>query len=309
MENNQLTKNKKLIKLRQKSAQIINNRYGFDIYDKKNAQRFNRQFLGLNKSNNQNGIFVGEEIYNMGLPMHKPGEVPDFSNPYGKNFFSKNQRLKLNPRKQPLEYFQKFFGGFGIEFPAEEIMNSTYISKRINIKNSINKIKYVSAPKIFKKLKLNKNKINNNKIKVHRHEIDKNIFDANNISNNDKIFRKNYSFNFPSNLEKKAFDYLFSSAKGYRVLSSKQEQIPIKKDIFNLLKKFEMNEKYMKKKADTFEPPFCCICLQNINLKQKCILLPCRHLFHFQCLKLWLKNNFVCYMCGFNLNDYLKHKK
>ena len=87
MENNQLTKNKKLIKLRQKSAQIINNRYGFDIYDKKNAQRFNRQFLGLNKSNNQNGIFVGEEIYNMGLPMHKPGEVPDFSNPYGKNFF------------------------------------------------------------------------------------------------------------------------------------------------------------------------------------------------------------------------------
>ena len=71
-----------------------NNQYGFDIYDKKNAQEFNRQFLGLNKANNQNGIFAGEGIFNMDLPMHKPGEVPDFSNPYGNNFFS-NNNIKL----------------------------------------------------------------------------------------------------------------------------------------------------------------------------------------------------------------------
>ena len=333
MKNNKLSKNKIEIKLRQNSTQNkkvninyhlnnnsnknkinkskINYQYGFDIYDKKNAQEFNRQFLGLNKANNQNGIFAGEGIFNMDLPMHKPGEVPDFSNPYGNNFFSNNKNIKLNPRKQPLEYLQNFFGGFGIEFPVKELMNPPQMSKGINKKNNINinKIKNVSEPKILKKPNINKNKIINNKIKVQRHEFDKNIFDANYISNNDEIFSENYCSNFRSNLEKEAFDYLLSLIKGNRVLPSQEKQIPIKKDIFNLLKKFEMNEKYMKKKADTFEPPFCCICLQNINLKQKCILLPCRHLFHFQCLKLWLKNNFVCYMCGFNLNDYLKHKK
>ena len=63
----------------QSNASKMNNKYGFDIYDKKNAQEFNRQFLGLNNANNSNGIYVGEGIFNMDLPMHKPGEVPDFS--------------------------------------------------------------------------------------------------------------------------------------------------------------------------------------------------------------------------------------
>ena len=119
MKNNKLSKNKNEIKLRQNSTQNkkvnmnhqlnkdssnknkinkskINNQYGFDIYDKKNAQEFNRQFLGLNKVNNQNGMFAREGIFNMDLPMHKPGEVPDFSNPYGNNFFSNNNNIKLN---------------------------------------------------------------------------------------------------------------------------------------------------------------------------------------------------------------------
>ena len=289
-----------------------NNQYGFDIYDKKNAQEFNRQFLGLNKVNNQNGIFAGEGIFNMDLPMHKPGEVPDFSNPYGNNFFS-NNNIKLNPRTQPLEYLQNFFGGFGIEFPVKEIMNQPQINKGLNKKNNTNKTKTVSAPKILTKKNINNirtNNINNNnnKIKVHRHEFDKNIFDVNYISNNDEIFIENYCSNFRSNLEKEAFDYLLSLIKGNRVLPSQQKQVPIKNDIFNLLNKFDMNEKYMKKNLDTFEPPFCCICLQNINIKQKCILLPCGHLFHFQCVKLWLNKNCVCPMCRFDLNEHFFNK-
>ena len=286
----------------------INNQYGFDIYDKKNAQEFNRQFLGLNKVNNQNGIFAGEGIFNMDLPMHKPGEVPDFSNPYGNNFFFNNKNIKLNPRTHPLEYLQNFFGGFGIEFPVKEIMNQPQINKGLNKKNNINKNKTVSAPKLSKKQNINNNNINNNKIKVHKHEFDKNIFDTNYISNNEEIFRENYCSNFRSNLEKEAFDYLLSLIKGNRVLPSQQRQIPIKNDIFNLLNKIDMNEKYMKKNVDSFEPPFCCICIQNINIKQKCILLPCGHLFHFLCVKFWLNKNCVCPMCRFDLNDYFNNK-
>ena len=290
----------------------INNKYGFDIYDKKNAREFNKQFLGLNNANNSNGIYVGEGIFNMDLPMHKPGEIPDFSNPYGNNFFNKKEKgIKLNPRTQPLEYLQNFFGGFGIEFPVKDLMNPPHSNNnnQINKKENLNKInKNISSQQ-----KLKKNVINNKnknqtktKIKVHRHEFDKNIFNQNYITNNEESFRENYCSNFRSNLEKEVFDYLMSLINGNRVLSSQQKQIPIKTEIFNKLNKIEMSEKYMKKNGDIFEPPFCCICLANIDLKQKGILLPCGHLFHFKCAKIWLEKNSVCPMCRLDLNEYFK---
>ena len=314
-KNNKLNINPKLNKDTNKIKKSNNNNYGFDIYDKKNAQEFNRQFLGLGNANNSNGIFAGEGIFNMDLPMHKPGEVPDFSNPYGNNFFSKNKdkNIKLNPRTQPLEYLQNFFGGFGIEFPVKELMNPPQINKNINKNNNnkMNKNKTISAPKILKKSNIDKNGINkkNNKIKVQQHEFDKNIFDTNYISNNEDIFNENYCSNFRSNLEKEAFDYLLSLIKGNRVLPWQQKQIPIKTDIFNLLNQFDMTEKYMKKNLNSFEAPFCSICLQNINIKQRCILLPCGHLYHFKCLKIRLGKNCVCPMCRFDLNDYFNHKR
>ena len=288
----------------------INNKYGFDIYDPKNAQEFNRQFLGLNNANNTNGIYVGEGIFNMDLPMHKPGEVPDFSNPYGNNFFNKKENgNKLNPRTQPLEYLQNFFGGFGIEFPVKDIMNQPQANKTNNNQKKNNKNitkvnKNVSAPKSLKKKVINKNNKINNKIKVQTHEFDRNIFNNNYITNNEEIFNENYCSNFRSNLEKEVFDYLMSLINGNRVLSSQQKQIPIKNEVFKKLNQIDMSEKYMKKNGDNFEAPFCCICLANINLKEKSILLPCGHLFHFKCAKIWLEKNSVCPMCRLDLNEY-----
>ena len=293
----------------QSNASKMNNKYGFDIYDKKNAQEFNRQFLGLNNANNSNGIYVGEGIFNMDLPMHKPGEVPDFSNPYGNNFFNQKQNgIKLNPRTQPLEYLQNFFGGFGIEFPVKELMNLPHSNNnQQNKKEKTNLIKKnIPSKTKFKKNEINNINKTNSKIKVHRHEFDKNIFNQNYITNNEDNFRDNYCSNFRSNLEKEVFDYLMSLINGNRVLSSQQKQIPIKNEIFNKLNKIEMSEKYMKKNGNIFEPPFCCICLANIDLKQKGILLPCGHLFHFKCAKIWLDKNCVCPMCRLDLNDYFR---
>jgi len=247
------------------------NKEGFDIYDPKNAVEFNRQFLGLsgNGGGEGNGIFVGEGIFNMNLPMHRPGEVPDFSNPYGNNFFGKNKGTgrPLNPRTQPLEYLQQFFGGFGIEFP---------IPKKPNI----------------------------NKINVIKHNYNRNILNNNHIIDNVDLFDNNFCSNFRSNLEKEAFDYLLNLLKGNRILTSQQKQTPIKNDILQKLNKFEMNENYMKKNDNKLEAPFCCICLNDIILKQKCILLPCGHLLHSKCLELWLKKNSVCPMCRLDLNNY-----
>ena len=101
----------------------------------------------------------GEGIFNMNLPMHKPGEVPDFSNPYGNNFFANNKGSgrPLNPRTQPLEYLQQFFGGFGIEFPVKEIMesppihNNNYRNKNASApKKIVKKIKFTTIIKIMK---------------------------------------------------------------------------------------------------------------------------------------------------------------
>ena len=305
-----------------------NNNFGYDIYDPKNAVEFNRQFLGLNGNGmGGDGMFVGEGIFNMNLPMHKPGEVPDFSNPYGDNFYGKNKGngRPLNPRTQPLEYLQQFFGGFGIEFPVKEIMNSP--PTKHNINNNYRKNKNASAPKkliknnninIKNKNLANKNQSNinsintntnkNKKIKVNKDEFDKNIFNSNNITSNEELFADNYCSNFRSNLEKEVFDYLLSLIKGNRVLPSEQKQTPIKIDILKKLNRFDMNEKYMKNNNNSLEAPFCCICLADIVLKQKCVLLPCGHLLHSKCIDLWLKKNSICPMCRFDLNDYYCNK-
>ena len=304
------------------------NNIGFDIYDPKNAVEFNRQFLGLNGNGmGEDGMFVGEGIFNMNLPMHKPGEIPDFSNPYGNNFFGNNKGSggPLNPRTQPLEYLQKFFGGFGIEFPVKEIMNSPPTKHNIN-NNNYRKNKNASAPKkliknsnnnninikskniVNKNQSKNNNSNNNKKVNVHRHEFDRNIFNSNNITNDEELFADNYCSNFRSNLEKEVFDYLLSLIKGNRVLPSEQKQTPIKGDILKKLNRFDMNEKYMKNNNNSLEAPFCCICLADIILKQQCVLLPCGHLLHSKCIELWLKKNSICPMCRFDLNDYFSYK-
>ena len=165
---NKVNSNKKIITKKNTNKSGLNsknqnNKYGFDIYDPKNAVEFNRQFLGLGGNGmGGDGMFVGEGIFNMDLPMHKPGEVPDFSNPYGNNFYGKNKGTgrPLNPRTQPLEYLQQFFGGFGIEFPVKEIMKSPP-NKHNN--NNYRNNKNISAPK--KLIKNNNINVKNKNIK------------------------------------------------------------------------------------------------------------------------------------------------
>ena len=340
--NNKINANKKLLNNKNNiNRNNQNKKEGFDIYDPKNAVEFNRQFLGLGGNGmGGDGMFVGEGIFNMNLPMHRPGEVPDFSNPYGNNLYGnkKGSGRPLNPRTQPLEYLQQFFGGFGIEFPVKEIMQSPPPRQNIGHNNNINNkyknnSKNISAPKKLiknnninmknrnieqknksKNTNNNTNNINtinqniNNNINVNRHEFDRNIMNNNNITDNENLFRDNYCSNFRSNLEKEVFDYLLSLINGNRVLASQQKQTPIRNDILKKLNRFDMNEQYMKKNENSLEAPFCCICLADIALKQKCVLLPCGHLLHSKCIELWLKKNSICPMCRFDLNDYYYNK-
>ena len=78
----------------------------------------------------------------------------------------------------------------------------------------------------------------------------------------------------------------------------------VQEDILSKLKKFKLTKKYCKKdKKGKLELPSCCICLNDIELKEETVLLPCGHMFHWNCCLSWLKQNNTCPMCRFVLKD------
>ena len=346
-------KSQSTIKTKTPGAQtILSNQYGIDGTLPENAVEFNRRFLGLSGNGmGGDGMFVGEGIFNMDLPMHKSGEVPDFSNPYGQNMFARG-RGQVNPRSNPVQFLQNFFGGFGIEFPVKEIMQQPIRGRGVDIrrgnigqrnsqrnnnannngsnignkKNNSNKSNNANnninnINKNNKSISNNiNNNINNNRGQIRLENIRRHNFDSNEIfdpsflelgGRNDDIFRDNYASNFRSNLEKEVFEYLLGIIRGNRGIASDGYKPPIKQEILKKLNKFDMNEKYMKKNIENgnLEAPFCCICLAEIKLKQKAVLLPCGHLLHWKCAELWLKKNNTCPMCRFELNEYFANKK
>ena len=52
-----------------------------------------------------------------------------------------------------------------------------------------------------------------------------------------------------------------------------------------------VNKKDLKEKDGKLELPSCCICLDEIALGEKTVLLPCGHMFHSDCIITWLKKN------------------
>ena len=78
---------------------------------------------------------------------------------------------------------------------------------------------------------------------------------------------------------------------------------PTSNSILKKLKKFSMDDKYCKKDSNgKLEFPNCCICITDIQKKEKTVLLPCGHMFHWKCCLKWLKNNNICPVCRFKLS-------
>lgn len=46
----------------------------------------------------------------------------------------------------------------------------------------------------------------------------------------------------------------------------------------------------------------CSICLEEYKKKDNVNLLKCNHIFHNNCLKMWLYNNNTCPLCRYNLS-------
>ena len=146
------------------------------------------------------------------------------------------------------------------------------------------------------------------RIYVQSQNVSQNIFDPIFLafgSMFDNNFRNNFSSNFRSNFRGGNF-----LNEIIRILERNQEEAarkahpPTSENALKKLKRFPLSEKYCKKdKKGKIELPSCCICLSDIQMKEETVLLPCGHMFHWNCCLSWLKGNNTCPMCRFVIKD------
>ena len=188
----------------------------------------------------------------------------------------------LNPQQNPQAYLANFFAGFGIDFPCD--------------------IPPQRPSNVNRPQQQQQDLLQN----VHRHNFDEhNVYDNSFSSygvNLDDTFRNNFSSNFRSNLERELFDRLMAVIQGNIYEGNVSKHPPTKKSVIDKLKKFELSEQYCKKNdKGEIELPNCCICILDIQMKEKTVLIPCGHLLHWKCGFMWLKRNNRCPVCRFEL--------
>ena len=85
---------------------------------------------------------------------------------------------------------------------------------------------------------------------------------------------------------------------------------PASKDAVNKLKKIKINEEKMKEFGVENS---CAVCKDEFNIGEECILMPCAHHFHEDCLLPWLKERNSCPVCRYELptddKDFEEMKK
>lgn len=145
------------------------------------------------------------------------------------------------------------------------------------------------------------------RIYVQRQNVPQNIFDPLFLSfgsmfNNE--FRDNFSSNFRSNFRGDFLNEIIRILERNQEEAARRAHPPTSESALKKLKRFPLTEKYCKKnKNGKIELPSCCICLSDIEKNEETVLLPCGHMFHWNCCLNWLKGNNTCPMCRFVIKD------
>ena len=117
-------------------------------------------------------------------------------------------------------------------------------------------------------------------------------------------FRNNYSSNFRSNFRGNFLNEILRILERNQDEAARRAHPPTSESAFKKLKRFPLSDKYCKKdKNGKIELPSCCICLNDVQKGEETVLLPCGHMFHWNCCFNWLKNNNTCPMCRFEIKD------
>jgi len=179
-------------------------------------------------------------------------------------------------------FFGDFFRDCGVDFDPfsnqKSSFNNNYNNNNIQIRNS-------------------------NQRNPFEFSIDPFFDDFNFFYNSNPFTRRHFNDNFSSNFRShNLFEQIIEMLQRNMELAEKKKHPKTSKDALKKLKKFSMSKKFCKKNdKGQLEFPNCCICLSEINSGEETVLLPCGHLFHWNCCFTWLNKNNTCPICRFEL--------
>ena len=110
---------------------------------------------------------------------------------------------------------------------------------------------------------------------------------------NHGVFQQNYSSNFGAQIAR----LIELSQRGRR----RNAHPPATVEALKKLKRFNLEERFCKKNNGKIEMPNCCVCQSEIQIGEQTVLLPCGHMYHWECCLHWLKTNNTCPICRFEI--------
>ena len=112
----------------------------------------------------------------------------------------------------------------------------------------------------------------------------------------ENVFNENYSSNF-----NRSFFGDIGNLFQFIQRGRKNPHPPATKEALSKLKRFPLQERFCQKKEGKLELPNCCICQCEIELGKETVLLPCGHMYHWDCCSQWLNTNNTCPICRFEI--------
>ena len=76
---------------------------------------------------------------------------------------------------------------------------------------------------------------------------------------------------------------------------------PTSKKVLETLERTQVDEDYLKKIRDSGVEHSCSVCKDEFEISQNVLLLPCKHIFHDECIQPWLKDRNSCPTCRHEL--------
>jgi E3 ubiquitin-protein ligase RNF115/126 len=110
------------------------------------------------------------------------------------------------------------------------------------------------------------------------------------------VFQQNYLSNFGNRMFLNDIARFLAMAQ-----RGKNPHPPASQEALNKLKRFPLIERFCQKKDGKMELPNCCICQNEIELGKETVLLPCGHMYHWECCLKWLQTNNTCPICRFEI--------